>query len=369
MKTILAVAGDPGGAAALAPVIEHLHREREVRMNALAYGEAVQLWQAASFAWTPLPAQADERELEDLARDCALLLAGTSGPNGLDYEKRLTHLFRKLRRPSLVVLDYWANYGRRFADENGRLVYVPDRIAAIDEQSRRDLIAAGIPEGRIVITGHPAMDALAAVAHEFSSDEKNAVRNELGVREDEMLVLFAAHPVIPMRSTHEERQTAIDCLVDVLERIATANNKRIALVIRPHPKEACVPYPAQRCLGHTRVYWCGAGDSRRVALAAHAVAGVETMFLVEAYHMGCPTVSIRLNARQDDGPPAIVPAVYDVEALHAFFSHALDVPRGTDTRLRSGIDCASGDAILRVTALISEMLAQGSRDSEAGADR
>ena len=350
---ILAVAGDPGAAEALAPVLERLAGDERLEVQAYAYRAAATLWANAGCAWTALPEENVEDALERLSSRADLLLAGNSAPNAFDWEKRLIVRFRELRRPSLVIVDYWSNYARRFSTREAALACVPDCVAAIDDAARAGLIAAGIAPERIEITGHPGFDSL--VAGGASGTARAAVRRTLGVAEDERLVLFASHPAQPGSDAHAERHAALEGLYDALARAAARLGTRAALVVRPHPKELELPAAAPRAGPGVRLFTSAAAAAREVVLAADAVAGVETMLLVEAYHMQRPTVSIRPAGHAGE-LPVPVPVATDAAALERFLTQALrhgpqagDAPRA-----------APGGATERVVSLIHRMLGRAS---------
>jgi hypothetical protein len=68
----------------------------------------------------------------------------------LDLEKQFIAQARDRRVPSVTVLDFWMNYAPRFADADGELSCMPDRIAVMDEQARSEMRAAGFESARIV---------------------------------------------------------------------------------------------------------------------------------------------------------------------------------------------------------------------------
>jgi hypothetical protein len=76
----------------------------------------------------------------------------------------------------------------------------------------------------------------------------------------------------------------------------------------------------------------GAGDTRELALAADVVAGMNTMFLVEARHLGRPTLSIRLDLPfPEDFPPnrsGLIRAVYREADVPAALAELLGMPAG-----------------------------------------
>src|SRR5579871_3003695 len=119
---VLAVSGDPGGASALAPVMEFLRVSGRARIEARAYRQARTVWQKRGLPFTEL----DERAEPAFPEDAQLLLTSTS-LNGVDLENRFTAAARVRGIPSLAVLDFWSNYRRRFGPGEDALENLPDR--------------------------------------------------------------------------------------------------------------------------------------------------------------------------------------------------------------------------------------------------
>ncbi|MBI3015546.1 MAG: hypothetical protein HYY65_10905, partial [Candidatus Tectomicrobia bacterium] len=125
----------------MAPVIEALRAEGRVTVEALAYRQACALWTKRDLAHQKLTDNITPSEVERLLQspDAALLLTGSSFDPSL--EKRFIAAARESGLPSLTVLDFWSHYALRFSDADGHLVYVPDRIAAMDKRAHAEMAA------------------------------------------------------------------------------------------------------------------------------------------------------------------------------------------------------------------------------------
>lgn len=104
-----------------------------------------------------------------------------------------------------------------------------NRVAAMGETSRTDMMAQGVPADRITVTGHPGFDRLVSQEPEAAAQ----MRAGLGVTGGQHLVLFASQPhYVGTFSTLEIRQTMIKTIV----RAATSL-PGIRLIVKPHPAE------------------------------------------------------------------------------------------------------------------------------------
>jgi hypothetical protein len=310
-RSLVAVCGDPGGAEAVAPVLATLRATPGLVVHALTYRQACDVFDRHRI---PREGLADRTSVEDAQailreRKAGLLFTGTS-LNGLDLEKRFLLAGRTLPIPSLAVLDYWSNYRVRFSDASGALTGLPDKIAIMDEQARREMREVGFEDERLVVTGQPAFDRLAGVRRRCAHDERESLRSRLGLPTTDLLVLFASQPIssvfgkdasCPLYPGYTE-QDVLEQLVSALKRIAARAGKPMTLLIRPHPRET--DWPVRSGTDHgLRTILSPRGDAVDELLAADLVVGMTTVLLVEACLLGCVVVSLQPNLRLDDTLP------------------------------------------------------------------
>lgn len=326
MKKIVAICGDPGGANAVAPVIELLRIENIVSVGAYAYLQAATLWKERNLNFHEIAGDIpDSAIIEILGTGKAnLLLCGTS-VNRFELEKRFIAFARKLSLPSLAVLDFWSNYALRFSDDEGVLAYLPDRIAVMDQTALDEMVADGVDRSRIVITGHPAWDNLAEHGNRFGADEKARIRAALGIGENDWLVVYASQPPTFSDDSAEsdvppwqDRSKAVLALLHALQEISRKQRRKAFLLIRPHPRESADIYREIKC-DPIRIILDRHADAHALMMSADLVVGMNTMFLVESSLLARPTLSIRLGMPlPDDFPPnrsGLVRAIYHEEAL------------------------------------------------------
>jgi hypothetical protein len=307
---VAAVAGDPGGANALGPVIEALLTSGR-RVQAFAYRQAAGVWRYRGLAYQELT---ETMSVPDAIRclqaaSAGVLLAATSC-NGVNLEQRFVAAARRLGTPSLAVLDFWSNYRLRFTDERGAWADLPDRIAVMDEWARAEMIAEGFAAERLCVTGLPALDDLERCRAGFTPEARARLRARWGCRTGEKLVLFASQPLAALTGSGAmdltfpgyTEHTVLAAVVPALDRLARRRGARILLLIRPHPREDAA---ALRGLAGeaVRVVVDGSGDGREVALTCDLVAGMSTVLLVEACLLGCVVVSLQPGLSRPDALP------------------------------------------------------------------
>ena len=369
LPIIAAVCGDAGGANAVAPVIRALRRAAGYTVQALAYGVARTTWREKGIDFQEL---SESTTVDDAAAflkrvGAGLVLLGTS-VNGIDLEKRFLKAARRLGTPTLAVLDFWSNYLPRFADEQGRLGELPDVIAIMDDQTCADMERQGFPRERLIVTGQPAFDELAALGKAATPQQRAATREVLGVDPDERLIVFASQPLTALYGADPSNpgylgyteQTVLALLARCLEPISCRAGQRMVLWVRPHPREnpaALQPSASAR----VRAVVSGQGDGRELTLAADLVTGMTSVFLVEACLLGCPVLSLQPGLRAADPLPTnragwSRPVYHEEDMEPALESLLLDDAARAALRHRQEEADVAVSATRHVLALIEAML-------------
>jgi UDP-N-acetylglucosamine 2-epimerase len=172
------------------------------------------------------------------------------------------------------------------------------------------MIAEGFEPQQLVVTGQPAFDDLATWRAAFTPEKREAIRQKLSVQESELLVVFASQPFsafagtdssLPQYRGFDERSVAAQ-LLKVLESVATDSERRITLVIRPHPREKADSFDHLRS-DAVGVCVTTDGDARETVAAADLVVGMNTVLLIEACYLGCVVVSLQPGLKGTDPLP------------------------------------------------------------------
>ena len=306
--SVVTVCGDPGGAAALAPVLSLLSREAVITLSNYAYNEGPAVLAQAGVAAEALPDRLDvplaERYLRDAQAD--VLLTATS-VNGVEHEKRFVLAARRLGCASIAVLDFWSSYAQRFADEQGLLTCAPDVIAVMDERAADDLRAVGV-RADLRITGQPAFDRLQEHRRGFTSAGRSAFRAALGGGPADVVVLFVSQPLHDIYGEPDsprflgfDQRTVLPLVAETLLELAT--DRPLTLAVRPHPRQRSSVHEAQAG-GNLRVVVDETPDRWNAVMAADLVVGMNSILLLEACHLGAAVVSLQPGLRGPDMLPS-----------------------------------------------------------------
>lgn len=120
----------------------------------------------------------DRESMEKLLSDTkpSAIICGTT--RYISAERHLISAAGKAGIGSVAVMDEWFNYRVRFEDETGKLAYLPDAVAVMDELARKEAIDEGIPPELCHVTGSPSLSSLVSQSRKFR-DEPPAIPNFL----------------------------------------------------------------------------------------------------------------------------------------------------------------------------------------------
>jgi hypothetical protein len=295
MRRLAFMARDAGAAAALTPVAVRLLGEGAT-LSVVGFGRAATVFATGGlpvlgFPDPPSPEQI--RRFFEFERPQALI-SGTSMKPAEDGE--WWRAARAAGVPSLALLDHWSNLRERFSDHSP-LDRLPDLVGVMDAAAHETLIQAGLPPDRLRITGQPYFDSL---AHSGVTDQRANARQELGVSEDEILLVFASEPQAryygsgpadPGWLGYTERD-ALDALLSAAPGVIGQG----AILIKLHPLEPPGAFWELACARtgeNVRTRVLSRYPSSSVIAAADVVVGMTSIILLEAATVGVPSISVR----------------------------------------------------------------------------
>ena len=365
--SIIAVGGDYGGAAALAPVIQALRARGQEAVRAIGYGQATGVWAHAGLHFDTMSEfSAAAAEAMLTSAEASIVVTGTS-MNDVMLEQRFVRTARSLGLPSVAILDGWVNYDERFMTADGARC-LPNRIAVMDEAARAEMVDAGFDPAILVITGQPAFDDLPRWTNAEAERRACGLRQSWGVAPNGRAVLFVSQPLRrlyggPDNDTYfgYDEQLVLRLLISSLEEISHAESLPLTLVIRPHPREDPALLSTLTS-SFVTVIVSADGHGRDAALAADLVTGMTSVLLLEACYLQRVTVSLQPGLRRPDvlqtNRLAYSDAVYDAGDTPQVLRRALldEAARShRQNRLRSlSVD---GLASQRVIALLDNLRA------------
>lgn len=247
--------------------------------------------------------------------DVSALLSASGLYNQIEHTARLAAA--RVGAPIVAVQDAWFNHDRRY--ERYGVASRPDLICVMDEMSRDEMMRVGFHPDKVLITGHPGLEATRRSCEALSAADITVRRRGLGVRDNALVLTFFSDPfyVGPNRQFYcgpgaimrtDGRglygYTVLDVLPAFLSEIELALEEvgvDADLVVRPHPsecdevvREIVSEFRGQRL--RARVEQIGTtGDWLQVS---DVVLGMMTIALLEAAVAERPAVSIELGLKE-----------------------------------------------------------------------
>jgi hypothetical protein len=283
-RRIAAVAGDPGGARAIAPVLLALQKADDSRLRTYSYHEATAIFQSEGLEVHSLENSASVTAARSLlASEGAEVLLTATSMNGVDWEPRFIQAAHELRLPSLAVLDFWSNYRPRFSTDGTELDALPTRIAVMDTFAHDQMVAEGFPPERLVVTGQPALDHL--IARSRTAPDRPGKPRSL------RRVGFLSQPLSELydRTGTFDETTVLEFTLRLLEQVSDEVGP-IELHLRPHPRESREKFRRFKS-SSVAIRLNDSSDRFAFLESMDCVVGINTILLLEAALMGVPALS------------------------------------------------------------------------------
>ena len=276
---ILFFAHDPGGANAIAPLIEQLKKEHDVFI--FAKGPAL-LKLPNSLVLT-------EKTLKTIMPD--FIITGTSAND--KTEKLLWNEAKALNIKSMAILDYWSNYGIRFSQYglseiekfDKKCDYLPDYVIVMDKFTKDEMAKDGVPEEIIHPLGNPHFETII----KQSKNVKN-VRNNFA-KKDEFLITFASEPYIEDYGKGNEK-------IVLKHLIEAVQGKNVKIIIKLHPKEDFSKYAEFKNMPN--IILDKNTPPVETIMASDLIISMTSMFLIEAMILGKNILSYQPNETNPD---------------------------------------------------------------------
>lgn len=322
MKKILLFSRDPGGANTVIPLVGALNgRGYEVRL----FGKdiALERYSMAGLEGKDIIGfvkNINQDAIEDLllSENPDFIITGTSA---CDFtEKYLWKASEKLNIPSFAILDQWINYGIRFSrystaeigeyEKDKSLPYLPSRILVMDEYAREEAIKDGLDPSKILVSGQPYFETLLKEKEKASSEMLKELRSRLGIGSDDLIITFASEPVSKDYKNDYwgfNEKTIFEQLFEGVKEVSKRSGKKISMIIKVHPREdeGCFEGIASET-EKLKIIIDRDSKPMYLILISDIVAGMSSMFLIEAAIIGKPVLSLLMGMNNKRESPFVL---------------------------------------------------------------
>jgi hypothetical protein len=310
-EKFLVACNDPGGTMAMIPVITCLLKDR--RKNILVFGGeyAIKLFDKQMIPYKKL-SDYGYPHMNKLAiaavlkkENPDLVITSTSSGNAVDNYFLNGAIKKKII--TFALLDQWCNYSVRFKmfSKTQCQEYLPHYIGVMDKIAKKEMIQEGFPEKSLIVVGHPYFDALFSGVKRLSFHDKQSFRDHYGIRRESILIIFAAEP-FKAKDYQKIGYTDIKIvkqLIKCLSDIANKSKTFITLMIKLHPRDhRDISSFSGNNLNHkfVDIVFAKNGNTTQFIMNADMVTGMSSIFLVESFLLGKPTLSIQIGLKRND---------------------------------------------------------------------
>ncbi len=226
-KKILAAFDDPGGGLAVVPVINELIKNKDLDLKIYS-GKLSEKFLSGS-TYGKIESDIDTETAEEIIDSYSpdLLITATGGGNAEQFLRNVA-LKRKIK--SVVILDFWKDYKRRWLYADYELKDMKDKVCVMDGETKTEMKEEGFPEKNIEVTGHPYLDKI------FNYDKE--YRNPGPENKDEELkkILFLSQPLNIIGLQHYKTHP-LSVFLSALKKITDSGILKYSVTIKPHPNE------------------------------------------------------------------------------------------------------------------------------------
>lgn len=242
-----------GGAEAVSPVVKRL-REGGAQVRVLSYRAATDSFRAMGIE--------PDRILENASsRNCRAEI-GQFGPDTLltgtqlqdeEHERTLEQALWATsgiaRIKSVALVDSWDCLAERFRDldpdEAGKMVIVrggpariPSVIALPGEMAREELIAAGLPTERLVVTGNPYFEHVLNEAANLPPETRKTLLEKpvfSTFKYGGKLIVFMSDQMDAYPDLGFTEKGVLGQFLQAIDELAESEGMKINVIVRPHP--------------------------------------------------------------------------------------------------------------------------------------
>lgn len=290
---LIFVAGDVGGARALAPVA-HLatadHAVWVVENGAIVSDHAGQ-----DVPWVWVAMDTPKALLAQLEPDMVVFASSMTDPVALD----LALAAQDMGLPTAHILDNWSNYAARLVHVDGRRA-TPDMYAVMDDLAAQSAAAEGVENASLVVTGTPA---LAHVQAQMPNPKGGVIFASEPVSLDQ-----GRDPTLPTFRGYTEDQV----LALVLQNLQPwADQVQVQVFAHPRETPAGLADVLHHHAGAVAARVLAAHEKPAALAQARAVIGMSSILLYESWLAGLPVLSVQPNLALDhlrylEGRPGLI---------------------------------------------------------------
>lgn len=218
-KKVLVVFDDPGGGLAVSSLIKKL-KDKNIEVKIFAGKHNTKMLNERELDHTVIESMIEKESSGKIINEFKpeLLLTGTSGGNA---EQEFRNIAFEKDLKSVVVLDFWKDYSRRWMYSNYPISEMRDSVCVMDELTKTEMLQENFPEEKLKVCGNPYLDEL--FQKKENSDEDHETGNYLFLSQPLGVIGIKDYECHPLEI--------------LIKGFLNAEKRNIGLTIKLHPLE------------------------------------------------------------------------------------------------------------------------------------
>ena len=288
---------DPGGGLAVSSLIDRLSEEKNLSMEIYSGKLSEKFLKETKIIYNKLLPEITQKEAMTIIDKVkpSVIVTGTSGGNA---EQMLRNVAYERKIPSVVILDFWKDYSRRWLYASYPFEEMKDKICVMDEMTKKEMMSENFSEGNLIITGHPYLDKIFNFNNDKTYDNSKIPENIITHN-----YLFLSQPLQIIGIENYEVHP-VKILTDALTRLSEIRKNKITLTIKLHPSEEMTNELFKLSNIHNRdtfeiIFADKTKSLPELINKSKAVIGYNTIAMFEARAAGKRTISLNFASVKD----------------------------------------------------------------------
>lgn len=225
-KKVLLAFDDPGGGLVVTALIDKLKSDKRISLSIYSGKLSEKILKAKKISFEKMDSALDKAGAKKILSkvDPDVIVTATSGGSG---EQELRNAALTIKIPSVVILDFWKDYSRRWLYATYHINEMKDKVCVMDEMTKEEMIDEKFPKDKLAVTGQPYLDFI------FNNDNKGLFDEEGNS------ILFLSQP-LDIIGVSNYQIHPLEIVVKAIEKLSTGKKKQ-KLSIRLHPGEKLSP--------------------------------------------------------------------------------------------------------------------------------
>ncbi|MEP7147128.1 MAG: hypothetical protein ABI792_08985 [bacterium] len=291
-KKVLFAFDDPGGGLAVITLAERLKEEENLNMKIYAGKLNEKILKDKKIEFNIIDSKIDKGTAEKIINEFEpdILISGTSGGNA---EQELRNVSSEKNIKSIVILDFWKDYSRRWLYASYPVDNLYDTVCVMDDATKKEMVEEHFTGDRLLVTGNPYLDKIFNYRQNAACDysiDNFCVNNFLFLSQPLHIIGITDYKIHPL-----------EVFLQSLKQISEIKQVKVKLKIKLHPLEEepgeIMKLVIKYNTDNLSVKLSDKGESLNDLInESEAVIGFNTIAMFEARAMRKRTISLNVVA-------------------------------------------------------------------------